>query len=860
MSIDIEIIKGPYGFCFGVENAVKSVTEHLKKGELLFTDGELVHNKNVLQQLKTLGLKYIENEFGDIKQGTFVVRAHGLPPEKLSKAAERFRILNLTCPIVERLFELGKNLSSSGYKVVVFGKKNHAEMVAFLGYVRDAIITLEPVQLSDKMIAIISQTTSPTEDFFAFVEKMKKINEGKEIRVINTICKVTSERENAAKFFGKNCELVIVVGGKHSSNTKKLFHISSQQGKSIHVEDVNELRNINIEDFFKGSQKIRIGVISGTSTSLEDVEKVVKYLIENYGGRERFMDDFNQVNKVSEFSQEEVPAEESFEKLLAEYESGSQIVGRGRVVEGIVTEISPTGLTVDLGSKLTGVVPLEELFKELNEYRVGEKITVRVEKINEEDGTALLSAKKPMERIILQDIQSAYENQRPVYGRIIERIKAGYRVLLENVVEAFLPGSESNIKEGEEFLREKMQFAVISYEMRGRKPNIVVSRKKLFQKLVDDFFSNRKPGDVVEGIVEEITDKGAYVKIAGVINGFIPNSEVSYNSMQKAKDVLTVGKVMKFLIKDIALEKKRVFLSLKALLPDPWEKVQKKYQTGQVVTGVVTSVKPFGFYVKVEDGIEGFVPIEEVFWKKKGNISEVVSVGDLVKVQVLDINNEKKLLKLSYKSIIGDPWENIAKKLPEGSIAEGKVIKILPNGAIIEIEPEVTAFCNISEVSWNFVDDIEDVIKEQDQVKFKILSVDVPNRKIRVSIRKAKENPWEIFAKRHKEGDIVKAKVIKITEKGYIGLCEDIEVYIPKSQVYENLSINDEIDGKIIKLEPQKDIYKVIVSQKAYENSLANTESNIESFGRVTMEGKVDNVGKSDSEKQSTDSADSGKE
>jgi len=852
--MSIEVIKGPNGFCFGVENAVNEIIKRLKKGEKLFTNGEVVHNKNVLEKLKTLGLKY-EPE----KDAIFVVRAHGLPPEEIERINKNHKIIDLTCPIVNNNFKLGVKLEQEGYRVVAFGKKNHPEMIALSGHVKNSIVTMEPFVVPDDKIAIISQTTSSQEDFFEFVEKMKEKNLGKEIKVINTICKVTVERENAAKQLAKLCNLVIVVGGKNSSNTRKLFQISTKYTRTLHVEGVyeleQELKTPEISEIFKknNSSTLKIGLISGTSTDSKDVDDVFYYIIENYGGRELCMADLNNISRKELL--EEVSSE-SFEQLLNEYEHMNQ-VGRGKIVEGVITEISATGLTVDLGGKVTGFVPLEELFKEIHEYKVGDKLRGRVEKINEEDGTAIISEKRPMEKFVLEEISKAKDSGKIIHGKIVERTKGGYKVLLENTVEAFLPGSESNIKEGEELPRGKMQFAVISFEIRGRRPNIVVSRKRLFQRLVDEFYTNRKPGDVVEGIVENVDDKGAIVRIAGITTGFVPNSEVSYNTSTKAKDVINIGKTMKFLIKEINPEKKRLLLSLKALLPDPWENVPKKYQIGQSVTGVVVSVKPFGFFVRLEEGVEGFVPIEEVFWSKKGNLNEVVSVGDFVKLQVLEINPEKRQMKLSYKSVAGDPWENLAKKMPEGSIAQGKVIKVLPNGVIIEIEPEVTAFCNISEISWNFVDNIEDVIKEGDIVHFQILNIDTVNKKIRVSIRKAIPNPWENFAKVHKEGDVVKAKIIKFVEKGYIGLCESIEVYIPKSQVYENLNLGDEIDGKIIKLEQQKDIYKVIVSPKAYDNPIATQKEQDKDFGKVSMEVNISD--ESEKQKQNTDGTVGGK-
>jgi len=849
------VIIGPVGFCFGVERAVEKVKELLREGKNVVTDGEIVHNKNVMNHLKNLGLM-VEEDVG-FKDTIFVVRAHGLPPKVLSEISKKYQIIDLTCPIVLNVFRLAEKLRADGFKIVAYGNPNHAEMIALKGHIEDAIITKTPVRIEPGRWAIISQTTSSKDGYEHFVKVMKTLNPDAEFNIYNTICNVTIEREDIAKKFGEMCDLTIVIGGKNSSNTKKLYEIALEKnGKALHVEDIEELKslisvNSKLSEILSNPNS-KIGILSGTSTSNNDANNIVKYILEKYGGRELFMAELEKINDAvkegqGNFEQLDNQSEPSFEELLKESEKAMEQnrVGKGRIVEGIVTEVTPTGLTVDFGWKGTGVVPLEELYKELSEYKVGQKILVRIEKFNEEEGTAILSEKKPMQRKVMEDILIAFKEGKTVTGRVLERIKGGYRVLIENVVEAFLPGSESNLKEGEELPREKMHFAVINFEQRGRKTNVVVSRKRLFQKLIEEFFQTKKQGDIIEGIIENIDERGAFVKIGGVLTGFLPNSEVSYNSSAKVSDVLTPGKVMKFQIKGLDPEKRRITLSLKALMPDPWENVTKKFQVGQQVSGIVTSIKPFGFFAKIDDGIEGLVPISEIFWGKPGKITDVVSVGDAVKLQILEIVPEKRRIVLSYKSVEGNPWDKIEQKYPEGSIATGKVIKVLPNGVIVELEPNVTGFCNISEICWNFVDKIEDVVKEGEVVKFQILSIDKVNKKIRVSIRKAKENPWEKFAKSHKEGDTVTAKVIKAVDKGFIGLCEGVEVYIPKTQVYDNLNIGDEVTGKIIKLEPQKDIYKIIVSPKAYEdeNALKSAKLTDETnIAKVTMEGKLENA------------------
>lgn len=818
----MDVVIGPYGFCFGVQNAVETI-EKLLKQHRVYTDGDVVHNRNVVERLKKMGLSLIELEKLKSLQdenAIFVVRAHGLPPDNLEIIRRYVRIEDLTCSIVRGNIERAKNMNLKGYKVVAFGDEHHAEMVTLKGNVPDVIITKEPVSVAWKKIFLMSQTTSSSAEFKSFVDAMKEVNKSAEVVVYDSVCKVTVEREHAAKRLAEICDVVLIIGGKNSANTRKLYDIvlKVSRAKPVHIEDKHELEHMDL------SSAKSVGVISGTSTSTEDVEEVLRYLSEKYGGRERYMAEYNR--DVSIPTEEEL----SFEELLNQAELSETRVRRGAIVEATVIEVSSTGVTLDLGSKLTGILPPEEAFRELSEYKVGEKIKVRIERISEEDGTAEVSEKRPMERIVREQLEQAFKNGTPVFGKIMERTKGGYKVLLSKLFDAFLPGSESAMRPDEQIPAGNLEFVITSMEQRGRKLNIVVSRKRIFERMIDEFFSTKKLGDVVEGIVESIDNRGAFVKIGGILNAFVPNSEISYNSNLTPKDVLTVGKSFKFVIKEIDVNRRRVTLSLKALLPDPWESVPKKFSVGQTVSGIVTSIKPFGFFVKLEDGVEGLVPISEVFWGKPGKIEDLVAVGDAVKLQIIDIRPDKRQITLSYKNALGDPWQKVEEKYLQGNLVSAKVVKILPNGAILELEPNITAFCNISELSWNFVDNPEEVIQEGQKVNVRIMEVDKENKKIRVSIKRASENPWEKFAQNHKEGDVVTARIIKVVDKGYIGLCEGVEVYIPKTQVYDELEIGAEVSGKIIKLEQQKDIYKIVVSPKVLESEKAVRETQRENL------------------------------
>jgi len=271
------IVAEDVGFCFGVKRAVERVKELLLRGEKVYTDGDIVHNPLVMKELEELGLRKIDGIPKDSKNSIFVVRAHGLPPHKLSYYREHFKeIIDLTCPIVKNLFKRAADASKKG-KVVVFGKKDHPEMMALSGYVPCAIITLSPVLLEGDKIHFMAQTTASWESFREFIAEEMRIINFREIEIFNTICDVTLKREKIAEEMSRTCDIVLVVGGRHSSNTGKLFQIAASKGKALWIEKPEEVDQL---------PKVKcVGVVSGTSTPFQIVQDVIKKL-EGLGGKE----------------------------------------------------------------------------------------------------------------------------------------------------------------------------------------------------------------------------------------------------------------------------------------------------------------------------------------------------------------------------------------------------------------------------------------------------------------------------------------------------------------------------------------------------------------------------------------------
>ncbi len=507
---------------------------------------------------------------------------------------------------------------------------------------------------------------------------------------------------------------------------------------------------------------------------------------------------------------------ENMEEALAFLDTRDHKIGEK--VLGEVISVREDGLIVDFGGKSEGWVPESELIKSLKSYRTGLKLELQIIKINDEEGTIVLSERRPKYSEIVREIEEKFEKNEAIFtGRITEQIKGGYRVLVGGVVEAFLPGSHSLIKSGESYPRGEIEFMVINFERRGRRTNIVVSRRAILDKKIEEFFKEKKVGDIIEGTVERIMQNGIVVRINDVITGFIPRSEISYDPSITPKEVVESRQNIAAKIMEIDPESRRVILSLKALMPDPWESVERKYPVGSTVTGVVKSIHPFGFFVNLEPGVDGLVPYSEVFWGRgRKNLRDVVKVGDIVKVEVINLDKENRKITLSYKKAKGDPWETVPEKYPVGNVVVGKVAKILPTGAIVEIEDGVSGFVPISEISWNYIEKPEEVLREGRKIKVKILGIDTENRRMRLSVRETTENPWKRVMEELDKGSVIKGKVKKVMKSGVLLEVRDynVDAFLPSSHYEEEPKVGEEIEAMVLRVLEDRRGNRMIVSVK----------------------------------------------
>ncbi len=513
----------------------------------------------------------------------------------------------------------------------------------------------------------------------------------------------------------------------------------------------------------------------------------------------------------------------------------------GEVLTARVTGKIEDGLVVDFGGKFEGFVPSKELVKELSDYKDGDELKLLLFKIDEDEGRAYLSERRPMFREVLNKVGEIFESgDKIVRGRIVGEVKGGYKVLIDEVLDAFLPGSQSAIRRGEPIPDGELEFEIINFERGRRRHNLVLSRRSILERKSKELFEKIKVGDEIEGTVESIRRFGVFVKIFDGITGLLPKSEVSYSRVASLNDMFKEGDRIRLKVIDVNPSSRKVTLSLKATMPDPLEEFKREYGTGSRVSGTVLRIRSDGFTMKLPYDLIGFVPIEEVFWGRKGRIRDILREKETVEAEVINIDDKKRRILLSYKKAMGDPWEKIDEEYPVGSIHEGKIAKVLQTGAIVEIDNGISGFVPMSELSWHYFDNPSEVVRERRRVRVKILSVDKEKRRMRLSIKQAMENPWDKVDL--PKGSVVKGRVRRILNSGYVIRLKSygVDAFLPSNHVEEELKNGDEVEAVVLRvLDDRRTGKKMIISVKELEEMEAVQEYKKEAQGAQKSLGKI---------------------
>lgn len=487
-----------------------------------------------------------------------------------------------------------------------------------------------------------------------------------------------------------------------------------------------------------------------------------------------------------------------FEKLLEESITFPGEFQKGQIVKGKVVKVSGDTVFVDIGYKTEAVISKEEI----PEIKEGDEVEAVIIRFSPRIQNPVLSRKPLEEQKELENLRKAFIEKSDVVGKVERKARGGFIVDFEGI-KAFLPLSETGrkIKEGQ-----VLSFKILDFRLDGRRPRIIVSHKVYLdeqrEKRRQELLNTLKPKDVVEGKVVKVDpNKGVTLIVDGVLRAFLPKEELSWGRDKNPYNYTDVGENLKVKVKRIDKEKSFIIVSLRELKGNPWEKFIKEHKQGDILEGRVIAVTPRGVIVELMEGIEGFVPEEELAWEGKPEFKK----GDTVKVKILKIEPRKRRLALSIKRAQPRPWDIFLQKHPAGSKVVGKVLKIEGSRAIVELKDSVRGIIHRSNLSWTRPKRIEEVLKEGEEREFAVLGLE--GKYIKLGIKQLTENPWEKVQEKYKVGDVVKLPVKELAPFGaFLELPEGVEGLLPFSEVPKHIRVRkgQEYEVKIIDLNPKE--------------------------------------------------------
>ncbi|HEY6626387.1 MAG TPA: 30S ribosomal protein S1 [Ignavibacteriaceae bacterium] len=515
--------------------------------------------------------------------------------------------------------------------------------------------------------------------------------------------------------------------------------------------------------------------------------------------------------------------QEEFEQLANLYTESFRDVKQGEMVKGRLVRIQGDNVIIDVGFKSEGTIPRSE-FGEDATLEVGQEIEVVLESVEDLEGNLVLSKSRADFLRIWEKVIRAHDTGEIIDGKIIKRIKGGMVVDLIGM-EAFLPGSQIDIRPIRDFdalVGQTMDFKVVKVNIPTE--NVVVSHKVLIEEEIYDqrkaILESLERGQILEGVVKAVTDFGVFVDLGGV-DGLIHITDLSWGRINHPSEVVKLDETLKIVVTDYDEAKKRISLSLKKLLPHPWENIDEKYKIGDKVSGRVVSLTDYGAFIEIEKGIEGLIHNSEMSWTQHiKHPSQVVAMGQVIEAIILSLDKDDKKISLGIKQLEPDPWQTLMIKYPVGSRHTGVARNLTNFGVFVELEPGVDGLVHISDLSWTKkIRHPGEVVKKGESLEVIVLGVDVDSRKISLGHKQIMDNPWDTFEQRFSVGTITTGKVVRIIEKGLIAeLPEGVDGFVPANQLstskLKNLAMHFPVDDVIpIKvIEFDKSNKKIVLS------------------------------------------------
>lgn len=651
------IISKLAGFCFGVNKAIDTVFSLINdQTKSIYTYGPLIHNEQVIEKLKASGVEAIDDITRLNSGDNIVIRAHGVSPDIYKKIAQMNLMLHdATCPYVKKIHNLVREKSREGYFILIIGDENHPEVIGIRGWCTEGSIVvndekdLEKFQGYDKKICVVSQTTLSYEKWINITKIID--NRFPNAQIFDTICSATIKRQKEAKEISKIVDIMIVVGGKNSSNTHKLFDICKANCKETFlIETWTDLPSIDI------NKNPKIGITAGASTP----DWVIKEVFEK-------MSELNKLDHDFDFLQ-------AFEKSL-------KGINSGEIVKGKIISSNNNEVFVDIGYKSDGIIPREE-FENGVLPNPGEEIDVYVVRVNDGDGNVALSKRRVEAFKFWDTIQEAYANKTPIEAKVVEIVKGGVLAVAKGI-RVFVPASQVSdryIKDLNEIKGNTLSLRIIEFNERSRK--VVGSARVLLEE--DKVSKLKHVWDAIEvgkkfiGTVKHMTTFGAFIDIGGV-DGLLHISEISWNRIKHPSEVVSLGDTLEVYVMEFDKVKNKVSFGHKKQEDNPWLQAINRYNVGDKVTAKIIRIVTFGVFLEIESGIEGMCHISQISEKRLLKIEDVLTVGQTVDAKILEIDTNNKKINLSIKEIRPyNPKEEIivddeAENIPKEHIEDPKI-------------------------------------------------------------------------------------------------------------------------------------------------------------------------------------------
>ena len=642
------------GFCFGVERAVNTVIG-LTKGDCLpvYTFGPIIHNEAVVKDLENRGVRILqdESEIDSVTKGTIVIRSHGVSravhehmKRRETETGGLVKIADATCPFVKKIHKIAEQESKAGKQMVICGDASHPEVQGIVGWCVTPAIVIGSVEEAERIadtlpkeICVVSQTTFHFNKFKSIIAFFASLGYDRNDSVVNTICNATEERQTEAKRLAATCDAMVVIGSESSSNTRKLYEICRQEcPNTFYVQSVDDLG-------YRAFPSFRcVGITAGASTPKNIIEEVQNRM-----------------------------AEENFEQMLDET---FKTIHNGEVVEGTVIRVKEDEIALSIGYKADGILSKSEYssqpIADLREVvKEGDKIAVKILKVNDGEGQVLLSRKRLAADRTSQILQDAFENKTVVTAKVSEVVKGGITALVDEC-RVFIPASlvsDTFEKDLTKYQGQEISFLITDYDPKKR--SIIGNRRVLLTEqkkaAMEEALSRIQPGDVIEGVVKNVTDFGAFVDIGG-IDGLLHISEMSWGRVGNPKKHYKTGDTVRVYVKDIKNDK--IALSAKFADENPWANAEERFAPGTIVTGKVARMTDFGAFVEIYPGVDALLHVSQISRKRVEKPSDVLKIGQEIEATILDVRPDDQKISISMRALEAEPEEETVATTEEAPV------------------------------------------------------------------------------------------------------------------------------------------------------------------------------------------------